>query len=84
MLDTVAASKGQTSAGILEQSVGARNPVGIRLSHPARLATYAGGIDSLESIPGLLKSLKYRLCCSLRCPKSELAENKSKAVSDYR
>jgi hypothetical protein len=26
-----------------------------------------------ESIPGLLKSLKYRLCCSLRCPKSELA-----------
>ena len=27
---------------------------------PARQATQAGGIDSLESIPGLLKSLKIR------------------------
>ncbi len=38
-------------AGILEQSVGARNRVGIGLSYrPARLHK-AGGIDSLESIP---------------------------------
>jgi hypothetical protein len=68
--------------GILEQSMGARNRVGIGLSYrPARLhrlaefipwnrflgskivyknglATYAGGVDSAESIPGLLKSLK--------------------------
>jgi hypothetical protein len=42
------------SAGILEQSMGARNRVGIGLSYrPARL-----GIDYLKSIPGLLKSLK--------------------------
>jgi hypothetical protein len=27
---------------------------------PARSATKAGGIDSLESIPGILKSLKIR------------------------
>jgi hypothetical protein len=41
------------SAGILEQSMGARNRVGIGLSHwPARLHRLA------ESIPGLLKSLK--------------------------
>jgi hypothetical protein len=39
--------------------MGARNRIGIGLSYrPARLQ--AGGIDSLESIPGLLKSLKIR------------------------
>jgi hypothetical protein len=27
---------------------------------PARLATWAGGIDSLKSIPGLLKHLQIR------------------------
>ncbi len=48
-------------AGILEQSVEARNRVVIGLLNwPARLRK-AGGIDSLESIPGLLKSWKYRL-----------------------
>jgi len=45
------------SAVILEQSMGARNWVGI--GPP-------GGIDSLESIPGLLKSLKF----GLRRPKA--------------
>jgi hypothetical protein len=39
------------SAGILEQSMGARNLVGIGFSYPP-------GKDSLESIPRLLKSLK--------------------------
>jgi hypothetical protein len=42
-----------TSAGILEQSKGARNRLGVGLSYlPARLNRLA------ESIPGLLKSLK--------------------------
>jgi hypothetical protein len=41
------------SAGILEQSMGAKNQVAIGLSYrPARLHRLA------ESIPGLLKSLK--------------------------
>ncbi len=41
------------SAGILEQSMGARNRVGIGLSYrPSRLHRQA------ESIPGLLKSLE--------------------------
>jgi hypothetical protein len=40
------------SAGVLEQSMGARNRVGLGLSYrPARL-------HSLESIPGLFKNLK--------------------------
>ncbi len=30
----------------------------MRVVVPARQATKAGGVDSLESIPGLLKSLK--------------------------
>jgi hypothetical protein len=48
-----------SSGGILEQSVGGyRNRVGIGLSYRAdRLHGLA------ESIPGLLKSLKYRLSC---------------------
>jgi hypothetical protein len=46
----------QSSAGILEQSLGARNRVGTGLSYrPARLRRLA------VSIPGLLKSLKYCL-----------------------
>jgi hypothetical protein len=42
--------------------MGARNQVGIGLSYrlPARQATQTGGIGSLESILGLLKSLKIR------------------------
>jgi hypothetical protein len=39
-------------AGILKQSMRARKWVVV----PARHATFAGGIDSVESIPGLLKS----------------------------
>ncbi len=44
-------------AGSLEQSMGARGGI-YRVVVPARQATYAGGIDSFELIPGLLKSLK--------------------------
>jgi hypothetical protein len=50
--------------------MGARNRVGIGLSIviPARQAIYAGGIDSLESTLGLIKSLKIRaLCTRIRC-----------------
>ncbi len=51
-------------AGIFKQSMGSRNQVGIGLSYrPARLHRLAG-IDSLESIPGLLKSLKIRALVS--------------------
>jgi hypothetical protein len=49
-------AKSRTSAGILEQSMGARN----RDVVPARHASQAGVIDFLESIPGLLKSLKIQ------------------------
>ncbi len=37
-----------------------------RVVVPARQATYAGGINSLESIPRLLKGLKipYMIACS--------------------
>jgi len=50
------------SAGIFKQSMGARNRVGIGLSYrPARLLhIQPGGIVSLETILGLLESLKIR------------------------
>jgi len=44
-------------AGIFKQSMGARN----RVIKPARQATQAGEIHSLESIPGLNKRLKIPL-----------------------
>jgi len=44
----------------IKQSMGARNRVGIGFFVPARQATQPGGIGSLESILGLLKSLKIR------------------------
>ncbi len=48
-------------------SMGARNRVGIGLSYwPAR-GHKAGVIDSLESILGLLKSLKIRALYSVHC-----------------
>ncbi len=57
-------SSGENCAGILEQSVGAKNLVGLWLSYrPARVRIskriWSPGIDSarLESIPGLLKRL---------------------------
>jgi hypothetical protein len=40
--------------------MGARNRVGIELSYRPRQAAQPGGIGSLESIIGLLKSLKIR------------------------
>ncbi len=43
---------------IFEQSMGDRNRVGKGVVVPARQATQAGGIDSLESILGLLTCLK--------------------------
>jgi hypothetical protein len=49
---------GGTCAGILEQSMGAMNRLGIGLSYRPDRSTKAGGIDSLESISGILKSLK--------------------------
>ena len=45
-------------AGSFKQSMGAWEPSRNRFVVPARQATEAGGIHSLESIPGLLKSLK--------------------------
>ncbi len=45
-------------AGILEQSLEGKDPSRIRVIVPGHQATQAGEIDSLESIPGLLKSLK--------------------------
>jgi hypothetical protein len=47
-------------AGIFKQSMGARNRVGKGVIVPACQATKAGGIYSLESIPGLHKRLKIR------------------------
>jgi hypothetical protein len=46
-------------AGIFKQSMGARNRVGIGMSYRAGPPGYTqpGGIGSLESILGLLKSL---------------------------
>jgi hypothetical protein len=46
------------SAGILEQSMGARNRVGLGLSYQPEGIHRLAGIVSLESIPGLLKHLK--------------------------
>jgi len=40
--------------------MGAMNRLGIRFVVPARQTTQPGGIGSLESILGLLKSLKIR------------------------
>jgi hypothetical protein len=48
------------SAGIFEQSKGARNRGRNRVVVPARQATQPGRNGSLESILGLLKSLKIR------------------------
>ncbi len=45
------------NAGILEQSMGDKNR-GVVV--PAHQATLAGGIHSLETIPGLLKRLQIR------------------------
>ncbi len=46
--------------------MGVRNQVGIGLSYrPARLHRLHGGVDSLESILGLLNSLKSRALDSL-------------------
>ncbi len=55
------------SAGIFKQSVWARNWVGRnRVVVPVRQASQPGGISSLESILGLLKSLKIRALDSNR------------------
>jgi hypothetical protein len=53
--------------------MGARNRVGIGLScRPTRL--HSNGIDSLESMPGLLKSLKIRALKELLSGKGEQKE----------
>ncbi len=51
-----------TSAGIFKQSMGAGNRVGMSY-WSTRLYTQPGEIGSLESILGLLKSLKIRARC---------------------
>ncbi len=48
----------KNSAGILEQSMEGYEPSRNRVVVPACQATLAGGIDALESITGILKSLK--------------------------
>jgi hypothetical protein len=51
----------ETCAGIFEQSMGGQEPSRNSVVVPARQATtQPGGIGSLESILGLLKSLKIR------------------------
>ncbi len=50
----------KTSAEIFKQSKGAGSRVGIGVVVPARQATQPGGIGFLESILGLLISLKIR------------------------
>ncbi len=50
----------QSCAGIFKQSMGAREASKNRVVVQARQATKAGGIDFLESILGLLKSLIIR------------------------
>ncbi len=52
-------------AGIVKQSVGARNRVGSRVIVPTRQGTKNGGINSLESILGLPRSLKIRALTSV-------------------
>jgi hypothetical protein len=51
--------RGVFCAGIFKQSMWARNRVGLGLSY-RHAKLQAGGINSLESIPELLKSLKFR------------------------
>ncbi len=66
-------------AGIFEQSMGARNRVGIGLSvRPARLHFLA--VNSLESIPGLLKSLNTVSGPHLYKSMEEGSETKGKVV----
>ncbi len=64
----ILAGQYDNSAGILEQSMVARNRVGIGFTYRT-VKAYACGIDSLESIPGLLKSVKIP---SLGCQTSPL------------
>ncbi len=47
-----------TCAGTFNNLWGLKEPTIISVTVPARQATQAGGIDTLESIPGLLKSWK--------------------------
>ena len=49
-----------TELEFLKNLWGARHRVGIGLSYRPARATQAGGIDALESIPGLHKCLKIR------------------------
>ncbi len=56
----ISSSQKHNRAGIFKESVGARNRGGIGLSYRPARPTLAGGIHSLESIPGLHKRLKIR------------------------
>ncbi len=60
-------------AGILEQSMGSQEPSWDRVIVPDRQGTKASGIDSFQSTPGLLKSLKISsLCWNFRTVKGGL------------
>ncbi len=63
-LNASSVPKDSTNAGIFKQYMGALEPSRNRVVVMARQATEAGGIDSLESILGLLKSLKIRALCT--------------------
>jgi hypothetical protein len=74
------------SAGILEQSMVARNRVGIGLSYRPQDYIGVGGIDSLQSIPGLLKSLKIPALDSVFFFTTQLlgaVQNKQKHLTEY-
>ncbi len=51
--------------------LGTEEPSRNKLIIPARQATYAGGIDSLESILGFIKSLKIRALKNVGSPRDE-------------
>ncbi len=59
-VSTVGSNLHGSCAGIFKQSMGARHPSRNRLVVPARQVAQPGGIGSLESSLGLLKSLKIR------------------------
>jgi hypothetical protein len=71
------------SAGIFKQSMGARNRVGIGLSYwPARLHSLVE-LVSLESILGLLKSLKIRAQEVVERTNTEVSSQTGGAVAEF-
>jgi hypothetical protein len=73
-----------SNAGIFKQSTGARNRVGTRnrVVVQARQPTQPGGIGSLESILGFLKSLKIRALSAYYQP-SRLMWPKARGLAQH-